>query len=55
MLLTIPETCQAIRIGRTKLYQLLNSEEIKAVKMGKKTLIHINEIEKFICSLPKYK
>lgn len=54
MLLTIPEACAAIRIGRTKFYQLLNSGEIKAVKIGKKTLIPIKELENFINKLPNY-
>lgn len=55
MLVTIPEACAAIKIGRTKFYQLLNSEKIRAVKIGKKTLIPISELEKFIDSLPVYK
>jgi excisionase family DNA binding protein len=55
MLLTIPEACAAVRVGRTKLYQLLNSGEIKAVKIGKKTLISMCELNKFINLLPKYK
>mgnify|MGYP000025152008 CR=1 FL=1 len=33
MLLTIPEACAAIRVGRTKFYQLLNAGEIKAVDL----------------------
>lgn len=49
MLLTIPEACATIRIGRTKFYQLLNAGEIKAVKIGKKTLVPQSAILQWIC------
>lgn len=55
MLLTIPEACAMIRVGRTKLYQLLNEGEIKAVKIGKKTLIPGSDLQKWQDSLPTYK
>ncbi len=55
MLLTISEACETIRIGRTKFYQFLNSGDIKAVKIGKKTLIPVSELENFINNLPQYK
>ncbi|MBL8642110.1 MAG: helix-turn-helix domain-containing protein [Alphaproteobacteria bacterium] len=55
MLLTIPEACAMIRVGRTKFYQLLNAGEIKAVKIGKKTLILETSIHEWIFSLPSYK
>jgi excisionase family DNA binding protein len=55
MLLTIPEACASIRVGRTKFYQLLNAGEIKAVKIGKKTLIPEKSILQWIEDLPSYK
>lgn len=55
MLLTIPEACAMIRVGRTKFYQLLNAGEIKAVKIGKKALIKSSELEKWVCTLRHYK
>jgi excisionase family DNA binding protein len=54
MLLTIPEACAMIRIGRTKFYQLLNAGEIKAVKIGKKTLVPQSAILQWIEELPAY-
>lgn len=54
MLHTIPEACAMIRVGRTKFYQLLNAGEIKAVKIGKKTLIQDKELENWIYALPTY-
>lgn len=54
MLLTIPEACAAIRVGRTKFYQLLNSGEIKAVKIGKKTLVPQAAIFQWIDGLDQH-
>ncbi len=46
------EACEALRIGRTKLYQLFASGHIKAVALGGKTLITRDALETFLASLP---
>ena len=46
------EACDALRIGRTKLYELFASGDLKAVALGGKTLIHRDELENFMASLP---
>jgi excisionase family DNA binding protein len=46
------EACEALRIGRTKLYQLFASGDIKAVALGGKTLIPRDALEAFLASLP---
>ncbi len=46
------EACDALRIGRTKLYALLGSGHIKAVALGGKTLIPRDALEAFMASLP---
>ena len=46
------EACEALRIGRTKLYQLFASGDIKAVALGGKTLIPRAALEAFLASLP---
>ena len=46
------EACEALRIGRTKLYELLAEGQLKAVALGGKTLILREEIERFVASLP---
>ena len=46
------EACEALRIGRTKLYGLLASGQIKAVALGGKTLIPCEALETFLASLP---
>jgi excisionase family DNA binding protein len=46
------EACEALRIGRTKLYELLAAREIKAIALGGKTLILGAELERFLNELP---
>ncbi len=54
-LMTIPEFCHAANIGRTNAYKLINVGDIKAVKVGKKTLIPRTALESWIASLEPYK
>lgn len=54
-LLTIPETGKIIKAGRTYTYSLINSGALKAVKIGKKTLVPRSSIESFIAALQPYK
>ncbi len=53
-LLTIPQFCKATNIGSTYCYQLIKSRRIEAVKLGKKTLIKRQEMERFINELKSY-
>ena len=46
------EACDALRIGRTKLYELFASGDLKAVALGGKTLIPRDALESFMASLP---
>ena len=46
------EASEALRIGLTKLYQLLASGDLKAVALGGKTLIPRDALEAFMGSLP---
>jgi len=54
-LLTIPEFCERVSLGKTSVYQLLNEGKVKAVKLGKKTLIPRSSLNEFVASLPGYK
>lgn len=54
MLLTIPEACQELKMGKTRLYALISAGKLKARKSGKKTLIEKSELERWINSLPAY-
>lgn|GEM_PF-4348385 len=47
--------CKVNNIGITTAYKLLNSGQLMAVKVGKKTFIHREEAARWIKSLPQYK
>jgi excisionase family DNA binding protein len=51
--LTIPAACARYGIGRTLLYELLGSGKIEAVKLGKRTLILAESVERYMESLPR--
>ena len=46
------EACEALRIGRTKLYELFASGQLKAVALGGKTLVPRESLEALLASLP---
>ena len=48
---TVQEFCQRYKIGRSKTYLELDSGRLKAVKLGKKTLIRADDAEKWLASL----
>jgi excisionase family DNA binding protein len=53
-LLTIPEFCAQVNVGRTNAYRLINEGQVKAVKLGKKTLIPRTEMLRWIENLQPY-
>jgi excisionase family DNA binding protein len=42
-------------VGKTKIYQLLNSGELPAVKIGTRTMIAVDAAERWRNGLPDYK
>jgi excisionase family DNA binding protein len=49
---TPAEVCEALRVGRTKLYELIAERKFKALALGGKTIIPCAEVEQFLSSLP---
>ena len=47
-LLTIPEVCEALNLGKTKIYQLLASGEISALRVGRAVRVEPDEVERFV-------
>ncbi|MCB1681558.1 MAG: helix-turn-helix domain-containing protein [Alphaproteobacteria bacterium] len=52
--LSIEETQIATGLGRTKIYQLINSGELKARKIGKRTFVLKGDLDAFLKNLPPY-
>lgn len=49
---SIPETAKRIGCGRTKVYQMIAAGELRALKIGNRTVVPDDEIERVITSLP---
>jgi len=47
-LLTVPEACEFLRIGRHRLYKLINSRELISMKNGLRRLISVGAILDYI-------
>ena len=52
--LSIEDACKITGIGRTKIYQAINSGKLKARKLGKRTIILKQDLEVFLDSLETY-
>jgi excisionase family DNA binding protein len=52
---SINEAAAASGCGRTKLYQEINAGNLKAVKLGSRTLIKSADLEAFVSSLAEKK
>lgn len=50
-LLSVSEACALLGIRRTRFYELLNGEQLNAVKLGRRTLVRSDELERFIEAL----
>ena len=53
--LTIPEAINASRLSRTAIYEALKRGDLTARKAGRRTLIPMPELQRFIDSLPAYR
>jgi len=50
---TVNEACEFARIGRSKLYDLLTTGELKARKLGSRTLIEVSALQQWAAKLPE--
>ena len=51
--MTIADTVKWSGIGRTKLYELLGDGKVQAIKLGTRTLVLTESVERFLGSLPR--
>jgi excisionase family DNA binding protein len=52
LLFTIQETSKALGISRARLYELLAAGDVKACKLGHRTMIRAEDLKRFADSLP---
>lgn len=50
MALGVSEASKSLSIGRTKMYQLINSGAIKTKTVGSRRIVPMSEIERFLNS-----
>lgn len=47
VLLSVEEAAAALRIGRTKVYELLKEGDLRSVTIGRRRLIPVREVQRF--------
>lgn len=52
--LSIQDVQAATRLGRTKIYSMLKTGELRGVKVGKRTLVLKADLEDFLNNLESY-
>jgi excisionase family DNA binding protein len=50
----IPEAVQVAPVGKTRIYEALNSGALKAHKQGSHTIIMRSDLESWLRAMPKY-
>ncbi len=45
LLLTIPQTCKALSLGRTTTYSLIAAGKLEVVRIGRRTLVKFSSVE----------
>lgn len=50
-LLTVRETYERLRISKWKLYDLIHTHKVEAIKIGRRTLIPLRSVETYIRGL----
>ena len=51
ILLTIPETCARLNLGRSKIYQLLAHGDLVAIRIGRAVRFHTAVIDAYVAKL----
>ncbi len=53
LLITVPAACRLGGFGRTVAYELIRSGRLDARKLGRRTLITAESLDRLVASLPK--
>jgi excisionase family DNA binding protein len=51
-LLSVAEACASLGIRKTTFFKLAGERKIETVKLGRRTLVRVGELQRFIASLP---
>jgi len=50
---TIERLCRAYSLGRSKVYEAIKAKELRALKLGARTLVRRRDIEAWLDQLPE--
>jgi excisionase family DNA binding protein len=50
---TITDFCRSFGLSRSKVHRLIQMGELAAFKVGRRTLIHADTVEKWLAALPR--
>ena len=45
---SINDTARSLGLGRTKIYELIKSGELAAIKVGRRTLVKVDSVRAFV-------
>ena len=51
VLLTVEDAAQALALGRTKIYELLDAGELRSIKIGRARRIPVDALHEFVRSV----
>ena len=51
LLLSIAAAAEALSVGRSKFYELIRSQEIRTVKVGRRTLVPVDALHEYVARL----
>ena len=50
LVISIPAACETLCISRPTIYRIINSGELRTIKVGKRRLVPVAELERFVTS-----
>lgn len=53
ILVNVNDACRMLCISRPMIYKLLKAGQLKAVKLGSRTLFHVSVLQEYADSLPE--
>jgi excisionase family DNA binding protein len=49
----VDEAARALRLSRTRIYELIRSKRLRTVKLGRRRLIPVAALAEYVASLPE--
>jgi excisionase family DNA binding protein len=53
LLYEVDEAARALRLSRTRIYELIRSKRLRTVKLGRRRLVPVAALTEYVASLPE--